>query len=58
MAPAVKIVIPLFTSDRLNMTLVQLKWKVTFLSIVPMFMCAGPTAALWKTWCSFVSVLS
>jgi hypothetical protein len=49
MAPAVKIVIPLFTSDRLNMTLVQLKWRVTFLWIVPMFLCAGPTAVLWKT---------
>jgi len=49
MAPAVKIVIPLLTSDRLNMTLVQLKWRVTFLWVVAMFLCAGPTAVLWKT---------
>jgi len=58
MAPAVKIVIPLFTSDRLNMTLVQLKWRVTFIWIVPMFLCAGPTAVLWKTKCFFFPVLS
>jgi hypothetical protein len=49
MALAVKIGILLFTSDRLNMTLVQLKWRVTFLCYVPMFLCAGPTALLWKT---------
>jgi len=49
MAPAVRTVIPLFTSDRLNMTLVKLNWRVAFLWIGPMFLCAGPTAVLWKT---------
>jgi len=49
MVLAVKIVILLFTSDRLNMTLVQLKWRVKFLWFVPVFLCAGPTAMLWKT---------